>query len=153
MADELGAYRGKDAGLYYNSGTRATPTWVKLDARDVTMPITWGEADVSSRMSDFKLMLKTLAEVGIDFGMVKYAGDAAYVAMDVAAMSPTVVHEFAVMSGDIATTGSRGVRFFGQVFSLTDNQALEDGQLVDFNVKPTRWYESDALAPPVPLIV
>lgn len=153
MADELGAYRGKDAGWYYNTGTRATPTWVKLDARDKNMPLTWDEADVSSDSSDFKLMLKAIAELGVDFQMVKYEADADYLAMRAAALSPTQVYEFALMSGPIATVGSRGIRFFGQVFSATDNAALADGQLVDFSVKPTRWYESDALAPPVELAV
>lgn len=152
MPDEIGAYRGKDKALYYNTGTRATPTWVKLDARDKTLPITWDEADVSSDSSDFKLMLKALAEVGIDWQMVYYNGDSDFVAMWQAALSPTAVYEFALMSGPIATVGSRGVRFFGQVMSATDNAALSDGQLVDFNVKPTRYYESDTLVPPVELV-
>lgn len=153
MPDEIGALRSKDAKLYYNTGTRASPTWVLLDAVNVTMPITWSESDVSSRASDYKLMMKALAELGVDFTMIKYAGDAGYVAMEASAYSPSQAHEFAVMSGDIIVAGSRGVRFFGQVFSATDNQQLEEGQTVDFNAKPTRWYESNALAPPLPYII
>jgi len=153
MPDQLGAYRGKDAPLYYNSGTRASPTWVRVPARDKNMPISWGEADVSTDETDFKMMLKTLAEVGIDFQMVKDISNTAYTALWNAALSATTAIEFALMNGDIATTGNRGVRFFGQVFSATDNAALEDGQLVDFSVKPTRWIESDALAPPLPYTV
>lgn len=153
MADEIAAYRGKDAKLYYNSGTRAAPTWVELDCRDLTKQTSWSEGDVSSRLSDYKLFIKTLAELGLDFQMVKYHDDAGYTQMQNMAESATAANEFAVMSGDITVAGSRGVRFFGQVFSDSDSQALEEGQMVDFNVKPTRFYEGSALAPPLPYTV
>lgn len=153
MPDQIAAYRGRDAYLYYNTGTRATPTWVRLECKDKSAPLTWGEADVSTDGSDYKLALKTLAEIGIDFSMVKFLGDAGFVAMWQAALSATAVKEFLLINGPVNVVGNRGVRFFGQVFSAADNAALEDGQMVDFNVKPTRWYEGSSLAPPVELVV
>lgn len=150
----LGALRGKDAKLYRNTGTNASPTWIEVEnVRDLSMPQSWGEADVSSRISDIKMYLKALLDAGVEFGMVKDSLDADYLAIRAAFYSATAAIQFAIMDGSILTPGSRGLKMFCQVFNHTEEQNLEDGQMVTVSIKPTRYYESSALVVPEELVI
>lgn len=142
---------GLSAKLYRNTGTYGSPTWNEIDqVKDVTLTMTNNEADVTTRAGGgFVLTLPTTTAIEVSFQMLSKTGDQDLDAIRTAFFAKTDL-EFAVMSGPVTDTDSRGVRFTGRVYSFTRNEAIGDAQLFDVTIKPApatnapAWFSGSA---------
>lgn len=137
---------GLDCKLYYNSGTYSSPTWHEIvNAKDVTIPLTKGEADTSTRGTKWKTRRGTLRDASIDFQLVQVDNDAAFTALFDSYVNGTPI-ELLALNGPVGTAGSQGLRAMCEVFNFQDAQALESAQTFDVSAKPTpsanppAWY-------------
>jgi len=129
---------GMEGKLYYNAGDYATPDWKELkNAKDVTLNLEKGEADVTTRgNAGWKATVGTLKEGSIEFEMVWDTEDAGFTALQNAWFGDTPV-EMAVMDGPIATSGSQGLRATMSVISFSRKEPLEEAMSVSVTIKPT----------------
>ena len=148
MADDFVV--GKDAKLYYNTGTFASPTWVEITrAIDVSVSLGKNDASISSRESEWEQMGGGLKTAEVEFDYLHAVGaDTVFDALLSAYLNDTVT-EFAAMDGAIATSGNQGLRAYCIVFSMDYDQSLEEGQKFSFGLQPSRFVESAALKVPV----
>lgn len=138
---------GLECKLYRNTGTYASPTWVEIvNARDVTVPLTKGEADTSSRASSWKTRKGTLKDASIDFQLVQKDGDASFAALLDSFLDGSPI-ELLVLNGTTADTAAQGLRATVEVFQFQESQPLENALVYDVSCKPTpatnppSWYE------------
>jgi len=144
---------GASCYLYRNTGTNASPTWNLVpNVGDLSVPISFDEADVSTRESLTKMTDPGLMDASIQFSMIVDSSDTDYVAIELACFARTAI-EFAVMNGPIGTVGSRGLRAFCKVLGFEDDQGLSNAQKVAVTLKPTRTSESGAVVAASWLIV
>jgi hypothetical protein len=128
---------GLNAKLYRNTGTFSTPVWNEIDiARDVTLTLESSEADVSSRVSQWRATAAALKDASIEFQMVWDQAHADLVAVKDAWVNNTDL-ELLVLDGSSATTGNSGLRAICRIFSFTRNEALEEALTVDVVAKPS----------------
>lgn len=129
---------GLDAKLYRNSGTYASPTWELIgNVRDVTLSLETGEADVTTRGNNgWRASVGTLKGATIEFQMVWDTSDTDFTAIQTAFFTSTNI-EFAVMDGDITTTGSQGLRADCRIITFSRAEALEEAITVSVTAKPT----------------
>lgn len=138
---------GEECSLYVNetsagSGAHAGPSWTEITgARNVSVSLSKSEADQGSRRSKFKKDKGTQKAIEITFSYRKKQGtDEVFDTLMAAAMSDTV-YEYAVMDGDITTTGIQGIRAFCEIFTADQTQDLQASEEMEFTLKPT--YEED----------
>ena len=136
---------GLECKLYYNTTTHASPTWTLVTrAINVSVAISIGEADQSSRSSTWKKSKGTLKDLEITFTYRKKQGtDTVFDALQAAALAGTV-YEYAVFDGLITEAGCQGIRAFCEIRSLNNTQDLEGTEEVEFSLKPTYKEESSA---------
>ena len=129
---------GLDARLYRNTGTYAAPIWNEIkNVKDVTLNLEAGEADVTTRSNaGWRATVATLKDGSIEFEMVWDTADDDFAAIRDAFLNRGAI-EFAVMDGDITTSGSQGLRATCMVTSFSRNEALEEAITVSVTVKPT----------------
>lgn len=143
---------GNQGKLYRNTGTAALPVYSEVKrVIDLTTPLTKGEADVSRRESNWKLLKGTLKEGSIEFGYRykrgKDGADAEYAALLDSYVSGTAV-QYVAMDGDITDDGARGFSAFCECFDLTKDEPLTDGMVCNVVLKPTDAEEEGALVEP-----
>jgi hypothetical protein len=140
---------GKDAKLYYNSATHATPTWVEItNAMDVNVPLSKGQGDISTRASGWRKKGAGLKEASIEFGYLHHRGaDTVFDALLDSYVNDTPI-ELAAMDDDITLTGAQGLRAFMIAFDMSQGQALEEGIKYDFSFEPTQFDESGSVVEP-----
>lgn len=115
----------------------ASPTWDKVQGVvDIDMPFSMTEADVSTRDCDFKLSEATLAEASITFNLIYNDANTTFETLRLAAVARTKIL-IAITDGPIATTGTKGFKFIGQIFDFPWSQKLTDKQEFSVTVKPT----------------
>ena len=133
----MGAKLGLQAKLYRNTGTYAVPVWVEVqNAKDVTLNLETGEADVSTRANNgWRATLPTLKEASVEFEMVWDTDDAGFAAIQTAFFSNAPL-EFAVMDGAITQTGSQGLRATMGVTKFTREEPLEEAIKAAVTLKP-----------------
>ena len=114
--------------LYRNTGTVAIPVFVEVaEVGDVAISdFSRGLAELKRRANEFTKNLATLiqsiaVEFRLHFGLDKTNFDAIRTNFFAG-----TVEEWAVMSGDIATTGSEGLRLPAIVEQFPFDQPLED---------------------------
>jgi hypothetical protein len=129
---------GLDAKLYRNSSVYSTPTWAELtNAKDVTLNLEKGEADVTTRATNgWRATVGTLKDGSVEFEMVWDTQDAGFTAIKDAFFNGTPI-DMAVMDGDITASGSQGLRAEFSVISFTRNEPLEEAITVSVTLKPT----------------
>ena len=134
----MGIKLGMEAKLYRNTGTYAAPTWVELtNVKDLTLNLEAGEADVTTRgNAGWRATVATLKDGSIEFEMVWDTADANFTAIQDAFFNNTDI-EFAVMDGDVASSGSQGLRATMSITSFSRSEALEEALMVSVNAKPT----------------
>jgi len=134
----MGVKLGLDAKLYRNTGTSGSPTWVEMtNVKDLTLSFEAGEADVTTRgNAGWRATLAALKDASIEFEMVWDTADAAFTAIKDAFFGGTSV-EFAVMDGDIETTGSQGLRAVMSITNFSRSEPLEEAISVSVTAKPT----------------
>jgi hypothetical protein len=136
---------GLECKLYYNTATHASPTWTLVSrAINVSVAISMGEADQSSRTSTWRKSRATLKDLEITFSYRKKQGtDAVFDALQAAALAGTV-YEYAVFDGLITEAGCQGIRAFCDIRGLNLGQELEATEEVEFALKPTYKEESSS---------
>ena len=133
----MGIKLGMEAKLYHNTGTFIAPVWAELvNVKDVTLNLEKGEADVTTRGNGgWRAMAGTLKDGSVEFEMVWDTQDAGFTAIKDAWFNDTAL-EVAVMDGDVAITGSQGLRATMEVFSFSRNEPLEEAVTVNVTLKP-----------------
>ena len=134
----MGFKLGMEARLYRNTGTYETPTWTEIDnVKDVTLNLETGEADVTTRANNgWRATAATLKDGSVEFEMVWDTADAGFTAIQEAYFDNTSI-EFAIMDGDIATSGTQGLRATMAVTNFSRNEPLEEAITVSVTIKPT----------------
>ena len=134
----MGIKLGMEAKLYRNTGTYAAPTWVELtNVKDLTLNLEAGEADVTTRgNAGWRATVATLKDGSIEFEMVWDTTDTNFTAIQDAFFNNTDI-EFAVMDGDVAASGSQGLRATMSITNFSRSEALEEALMVSVNAKPT----------------
>lgn len=129
---------GLNAKLYWRSaGSYGSPTWTEASlVSDLSVNVTWDEADASARESRIKQMVKTLLTLEFTGRLKKKPLDATYEAFMNAVLSDGVL-DVLVMDGDKAVEGNRGWRCDAQVFSATEDQAMSNALFEDIVLKPS----------------
>jgi len=129
---------GMEAKLYRNTGTYATPTWVEMtNVKDLTLNLEAAEADVTTRgNAGWRATIAALKDGSIEFEMVWDPADAGFTAIQDAYFNNTTV-EFAVMDGDVTSTGTQGLRATMSITKLTRSEPLEQAITVSVTAKPT----------------
>ena len=129
---------GMEAKLYRNNGDYATPDWTEMqNVKDLTLNLEAGEADVTTRgNAGWRATIATLKDGSIEFEMVWDTEDANFTALKDAFFGGTNV-EFAVMDGDVETTGSQGLRAEMSITGFSRSEALEEAIMVSVTAKPT----------------
>ena len=129
---------GMEAKLYRNTGTYAAPTWVEmLNVKDLTLNLEASEADVTTRgNAGWRATIAALKDGSIEFEMVWDTGDADFTAIKDAFFGNTSI-EFAVMDGDVAGSGSQGLRATMAITNFSRNEPLEEAITVSVTAKPT----------------
>ena len=134
----MGMRLGMEARLYRNTGDYATPVWTLLpNVKDLTLGLETAEADVTTRANaGWRATIATLKDGSIEFQMVFDDADASFTALRDAFLNSTPV-EMAVMDGDIAVSGSEGLRASFSVTNFNRTEALEEAITFAVTMKPT----------------
>ncbi len=133
--------------IYQNTGTSAAPVWALITGtRDISVPFTADELDDSSRDSRYKKFLSGMIDLSVTFQMRYHSGNPDHTDL-INKFFDQDVFEIAVMDGEIATTGSQGVRCYVQLFSAGLTLPLADNTEVDFACKPAYFEEGGEIDP------
>lgn len=138
---------GRDAKLYHNSGTVASPTWTEIkEARDLSLSMTAEEFDVSDRNTKFKLYDHGGIDVEIS-GKLTYRTNNANCETIRGLFLSGCGAEFALMSNTIsgANGAAEGIRGGFKVFTNSMEFPLADGMTVDISLKPC-YFENGSSA-------
>lgn len=119
---------GHDMKLYRNTGTVAIPTWTEVTAVvDVSVSdLSRGLAELKRRGKDFTKNLASLIQsIAVEFRLHHGLDATNFTDIQQNFFNGTV-EEWAVMDGDIATSGSEGLQFPAMVEQFPWEQPLED---------------------------
>jgi hypothetical protein len=147
---------GLSAKIYYgvNATQGALPTtWTELtNVADVTLDMSKGEADVTTRANDgWRAIVGTLKEGSVDIKMMFDPTDTGFTAVQNAFFTGTDIG-FLIMSGDkgAAAGASQGLKALFQVVGWTKGEPLEEAQTINAKIKITRCATAPAwVASPV----
>ena len=128
---------GLNCNTYYNTGTYASPTLVKLvNIKDEDLDISVGEADMSRRASQgWEEIVTTLKKGTFNFEMIYKKGDTAFAALFAAVLANTA-YEYVFADGEagtalsVASGGTAGVlalRATCYITGFKSNRKLTDG--------------------------
>lgn len=129
---------GRDAKLYHNSGTVASPTWVHIkEARDLSLNMTADNFEVSDRNTKFKMYGHGLIDVEIS-GKLTFRTNNTNCETIRGLFLSGCGAEFALMSNTIsgADGAAEGIRGGFAVFTNSMEFPLSDGMTVDISLKP-----------------
>jgi hypothetical protein len=130
---------GKDFRLYYNAGNYSNTNWQAINiVGDVRVPFSVGEADISTRETNFKLTGLGLTDVSVEFDMLYDPADAGFLRLYNAATARTITEEFALADGNVATNGTRYLRSACIVSRFDRDETLDGAGKVSVALKPTR---------------
>ena len=135
----MGVKLGLDCKLYYcAAGIGGTPTWTEITAaREVTIPVSKGEADASTRGGGgWKATIGTLKDAAIDFELLYDPADAAAVAILSAFLSGATIGLCAA-HGPIATAGTEYFKADCQILKFEEKEPLDNVVTVAVTAKPT----------------
>jgi hypothetical protein len=127
-----------DANLYRNTGTFSVPVWKEgNNVTDATFKPRAGEADVTTRgRARWRATIDTLKDGSRKFEMVWDTADDEFGAIR-DGFSNGRSTEFAILDGDIALSGARGLRATCIVTNFSRNKPLEERITVSVAAKPT----------------
>jgi hypothetical protein len=117
----MAVHFGRDARLYYNSGTYGSPTWVAINAvRDVAIPD--GDRvsiDASGRDYGIELVEYGNLKLRVEGKIRVNHSDTAFAYLQVKALLSTSLStsivDLMILSGDKATDGNTGFRFESKI--------------------------------------
>lgn len=150
MTFELDHVIGKDCKLYRNTGSHGTPVWdlvprvvdVNIDGLSKT------KVELPARDSNWKFKGAGMKEAGIGFGyLFTPATDPDFTAFRNSFFNDVAI-ELLILSGDLLTSGSQGLRAVFEVFDFPHSQELEEGQTFDVGLDIVRRTEGGVLIEP-----
>ncbi|MFQ5733186.1 MAG: phage tail tube protein [Planctomycetaceae bacterium] len=129
---------GLDAKLYHNTGTYALPTWAEIeDAQDVSLNLEAGEAEAKRRGSGgWAETIAALKEASIEFGLLYRPSDPDFGVLRDAYLNRTAI-DLLVLDGDVATSGSQGLRAVCHITNFSREEPLEEAVTISVTAKPT----------------
>ena len=130
---------GIDGKLYYcAAGIGGTPEWTEVTAaKDVNVPISKGEADVSTRGGGgWKATIGTLKDATIEFELVYDDADAAVQAILDAFLAGSIIG-LAVAKGDITVNGTKVFMADCAILKFDEKEPLENAITISVTAKPT----------------
>lgn len=136
---------GQDCALYYGTAGNTADTLVE-NVKDLTLELSVGEADVSTRGSNgWKESIQTLKEGNLTFDILWDTDDAFFTALKTAYLAGTNV---AILALDATiASGGQGLDADMMVSNFSRNEGLEDGVTASVTMKPGRstrapsWYD------------
>lgn len=133
----MGIRLGLEAKLYHNTAD-FTGTMAELkNVKDLTLNIEAGEADATTRGNNgWRATLATLKDGSIEFEMVWDTADAGFNAIRTAFFNRSAIG-FAILDGDIADTGTQGLKAAMAITNFSRNEPLEEAITVSVTAKPT----------------
>ena len=123
---------GWDAKLYRGTAG-ADPSTEMTNVRDVKLPLSIGEADISNRASRFELTDVTLFATSIDFEMLWDETDSDFSAIWTAFTTGATIAMKA-----LGKTSGKGVKSDVKVVKCEAAQDLKGAQIASVSVKPTK---------------
>lgn len=128
---------GIDAKLYAcAAGIGGAPSWTELvKAKNVTLGLSQGEADVSTRAAGWKLTAAALTEAGIDLEMQWDTADPGFGILKTAFLAKAAIG-IAVMDGGITVAGSEGLWADCVVTQFDREEPLEESLMTKITLKP-----------------
>jgi len=143
----MGAILGLKGKTYRNTGTYETPVWTEMkNIKDLSLKMEKGEADATTRGNNgWEAVISSLKKGSLEWAMVYDTDDPDFTALHTAWFADTPI-EFAVMDGDITTSGSQGLRASMEVFGFGREEQLTEAMEVPITAKPTysdhppAWY-------------
>jgi len=140
---------GKDCKIYIDTtplaGGPNGASWSEVDkARDVTLNLEAGEADVTARdNSGWRASQQALKDASIELEMVWDPSDAQCEAIRDAFLNSSAL-AVAVMDGDVTTVGTEGFVADCEVINFTRSEPLEEAVTHSVTLKPKdnhQWWE------------
>lgn len=128
---------GIDCKAYYSTTLMAgTPTWVLIPGvSDVKVPMAHGEAQLKDRAAGWVRYAAAMTDASVTLRLTRNLGDSVYEVLRGAFTGKTVT-AFAFMSGAVATVGSEGLQFDGQIFQFDVDESNEELNFIDVTIKP-----------------
>lgn len=145
-----GPVNNNDCKLYYTPDTGGSPTWVLIArAKNANLATSATTADSTSRESEFETEEVNTVKIGpLTFDYRQNAeDDTVFDALRAAHVAKTKLR-FAQMTGAIATSGSEGWTFWGQITKCDVVEAEGGIRQASVEVVPTAHYESGSLVEP-----
>ncbi len=132
---------GMDAKLYYQvDGVAGSGGWVELgNAKDVTLNLEAGEADVSTRANaGWRATAQTLKEASVEWEMVWNTGDAGFTAIKDAYLQNKVIG-LKVLDGPdpkpVGGVAAQGLKADFMITKFSRNEPLEEAITVAVTAK------------------
>jgi hypothetical protein len=134
----MGVKLGLEAKLYYDPLGAEQSAWNEIgNAKDVTLNLEKGEADVTTRANQgWRATVGTLKEGSVEWEMIWDTADPAFTAVKDSWFNNTLIG-LAVMDGDIGTVGNQGLWADFSIINFTRNEPLEEAITVNVTAKPT----------------
>lgn len=127
---------GTADGNGFNSGAAPSNLDPLDNVQDLGWSVTDGESDISTRGNNgFVATLPAMSTLELHFNMVYDSADADFLALMKAKIAKTTIAA-AALDGDKATSGVLGVWADWYVFTVQKTEDLQEGQKVDFTLKP-----------------
>jgi len=120
-----------DAKLYYDDLGAVTPTHELTNVRDLSVPDEMGEADISTRGSEFELTAVTMEKLSIEWQMNWNESDTGFLAILAAYTGNTGIALMCLSSDDGA-----GCKGDFDILKCSKTENLKDGVLADVVAKP-----------------
>ena len=129
---------GLEARIYFSTtSVGAIPTWTEIKtARDVTLALEHGEAEVKHRGSPWTKVLLGHKNASVEFEITYDKTDAGYQALRDAWINKTDL-ALAIMDELITTSGAEGLQADFKVVRFTRNEPLEESLTVSVAVRPS----------------
>jgi len=129
---------GKNWKIYRNTGTHDVPVWSELKrARDVSVPLSKGQAEVTRREYDWELFRGALKSGGIEFDYVYHSSTETEFAALLDSFANDTPIQLAVVDQDIATTGAWGFKSWCEVGDLPLDAPIKEGTVLKLKAFPT----------------
>ncbi len=143
---------GFDGKTYYNASTNASPSWTEITAvGDASLDLSFSEPDVSTRESIFELIGLGRGQATINLSYLHQTGtDAVFNDLLNACRlgSTPAPKQLALMDGNIATSGSKGLRAYCAMTGMPQSQEMDNGMRYEMSFRPARFVEASAVIIP-----
>jgi len=130
---------GDEGVLYRNvGGTYEAPNWVEMsNVRDVNLGLEKNRIDMTTRANNgWRANKGGLKDLSIETEIVWDPEDTHFDALLDSFLNGTAL-DLLVLDGPVTTSGSKGFRFQGEVFSFSRNEPRDDAMTASVTIAPT----------------